>query len=229
MDVEFLTPEWPAPAGVRALVTTRAMGDLKSAEARARLRRHLPGEPAWLRQVHGTDVVDAARPSSAGAAADASYAREKNIVCAVMAADCMPVLLAHDGGEAVAAAHAGWRGLCAGVIEATIAAMSVGPGRVIAWLGPAIGPAAYEVGEEVRTAFLARDAHAATAFRATRPGHWHLDLYAVARQRLAAQGVARVFGRGFCTASDSARFFSYRRDKASERMAAAIWIQSPPP
>jgi YfiH family protein len=223
MGAEFLAPDWPAPTCVRALVTTRAMGDMKSPEGRARLRQHLPGEPVWLRQVHGTGVVNAAS-ASAGTAADASYAHEKNAVCAVMAADCMPVLLAHDGGEAVGIAHAGWRGLCSGVIEATIVAMAVPAERLVAWLGPAIGPQAYEIGEDVRAAFVDRDAQAAAAFRPTRAGHWHLDLYAVARQRLAAQGVTRVFGGGFCTASDPGRFFSYRRDKASERMAAAIWI-----
>ena len=228
MDAEYLTPDWPVPPGVRALVTTRAMGDMKSAEARARLRRHLPAEPAWLRQVHGIHVVDAAG-TAPGAAADASFARAKDVVCVAMAADCMPVLVAHDGGEAVGIAHAGWRGLCAGVIEATIAAMGASAEHVVVWLGPAIGPGAYEVGEEVRAAFVDRDARAARAFRPTRPGHWHLDLYAIARQRLAERGVTRVFGGGFCTASDPARFFSYRRDQASERMAAAIWIQSPPP
>jgi len=228
MAAEYLTPDWPAPRNVRALVTTRAMGDMKSAEARARLRQQLPADPVWLRQVHGIDAVDAAG-AAPGTPADASFARAKNVVCVAMAADCMPVLFAHDGGEAVAAAHAGWRGLCAGVIEATMSAMNVPAHHVVAWLGPAIGPDAYEVGEEVRAAFVDRDARAASAFRSTRPGHWNLDLYAVARQRLAAQGVTRVFGGGFCTASDPARFFSYRRDKASERMVAAIWLQSPPP
>lgn len=223
MRAELIVPDWPAPAGVRALVTTRAMGDMKCPEGRARLRQQLPGEPVWLRQVHGIDVVDAAS-AAPGTAADASYARRKNTVCVVMAADCMPVLLAHEDGDVVGVAHAGWRGLCAGVIEATIAAMGVPADRVIACLGPAIGPGAYEIGEEVRAAFVDRDAQAAAAFRPTRPGHWHLDLYAVARQRLAAQGTTRVFGGNFCTSSDRARFFSYRRDKTSERMAAAIWL-----
>jgi len=141
-----------------------------------------------------------------------------------MVADCMPVLLADERGMAVGIAHAGWRGLCAGAIEATIAAMGAPASGILAWLGPAIGPGAYEIGEEVRAAFVDREARAAAAFQPTRPGHWNLDLYTVARQRLAAQGVTRVFGGGFCTASDSARFFSYRRDKTSERMAAAIWI-----
>jgi hypothetical protein len=201
----------------------RALGDMKSEVGRLRLRALLPAEPVWLRQVHGADVVDAAC-ASAGTAADASYTHGKNIVCAVTVADCMPVLLADERGEVVGVAHAGWRGLCAGVIEATIAAMGVPAGRILAWLGPAIGPADYEVGEEVRAAFLQRDAKSESAFTPARPGHWRLDLYAVARQRLAASGVARVSGGGFCTAADAARFFSYRRDKASERMAAAIWL-----
>lgn len=196
---------------------------MKSESGRLRLRALLPAEPVWLRQVHGTEVLDAAS-ASAGTAADASYTHEKNIICAVMAADCMPVLFAHDGGEVVGIAHAGWRGLCAGVIEATVAAMGVPAGRILAWLGPAIGPADYEVGEEVRAAFLQRDARAGSAFTPARPGHWRLDLYAVARQRLAASGVARVSGGGFSTAADVSRFFSYRRNKANERMAAAIWL-----
>ncbi len=141
-----------------------------------------------------------------------------------MAADCMPVLLADERGEVVGIAHAGWRGLCAGVIEATIAAMGVPACRILAWLGPAIGPGEYEVGEEVRAAFVERDARAATAFLPARPGHWQLDLYAVARQRLASIGAARVSGGGLSTAADASRFFSWRRDKASERMAAAIWL-----
>jgi len=223
VETEVIVPEWPAPPGVRALMTTRALGDMKSEGGRLRLRALLPAEPLWLRQVHGTDVVDAAS-ASAGTAADASYTRGKNTICTVMVADCMPVLLADERGEVVSSAHAGWRGLCAGVIEAAVAAMGVPASRVLAWLGPAIGPGDYEVGEEVRAAFVDRDARARAAFQATRPGHWRLDLYAVAKQRLAAQGVTRVFGGGFSTASDPARFFSYRRDKTSERMAAAIWI-----
>ena len=136
----------------------------------------------------------------------------------------MAVLLADERGEVVGIAHAGWRGLCAGVIEATIAAMGVPAGRILAWLGPAIGPGEYEVGEEVRAAFVQRDARAATAFVPSRQGHWHLDLYAVARQRLASIGAARVSGGGLSTAADGARIFSWRRDKASERMAAAVWL-----
>lgn len=222
MRAEVIVPDWPAPRGVRALMTTRALGDMKGADGRSRLRALLPAEPVWLRQVHGTGVVDAARTPE-GASADASFCRGKNVVCAVMAADCMPVLLAHEGGDVVGVAHAGWRGLCGGVIEATIAAMGVPGSRILAWLGPAIGPGDYEVGEEVRTAFLERDARAGAAFQPTRPGHWHLDLYAVARRRLAACGVLQVSG-GTLSTADSSRFYSYRMNKASERMAAAIWI-----
>ena len=223
MSAELILPEWPAPSRVRSLMTTRALGDVKGSEGRARLRAHLPADPVWLKQVHGVEVVDAAS-ALAGTAADASFARDANVVCAVMAADCMPVLLADVKGESVAAAHAGWRGLSAGVIEAAIDAMRVPPERLIAWLGPAIGPEAYEIGAEVRAAFLERDALSGSAFRPTRPGHWNLDLYAVARQRLAARGVTRVSGGGFCTASEGARFFSWRGARATGRMAAAIWL-----
>jgi polyphenol oxidase len=203
-------------------MTTRALGDLKTEAARIRLRRLLPADPLWLRQVHGTRVVDAASVAGDGEPADASCTRQRGTVCAVMAADCMPVLLASQ--DAVGAAHAGWRGLAAGVIEATVAAMAVPARDLVAWLGPAIGPRAYEVGEEVRVAFLRQSAEAQSAFTPTRPGHWHLDLYAVARQRLAALGVTRVSGGDFCTASEPERFYSYRRDKASERMAALVWL-----
>ena len=210
-------PDWPVPPRVRALVSTRGDGPLP-----------LPATPAWLHQVHGTRVVDAAS-AVARPEADASVARMPNVVCAVRAADCMPVLLADEAGTVVAAAHAGWRGLCAGVIESTVAGMRVPGGALIAWLGPAIGPDHYEVGEEVRAAFLERDAAARAAFRRNRPGHWLLDLYAVARQRLAALGVARVHGGGFCTYSDPARFPSWRRDRGNERFAAFVWLESRSP
>lgn len=223
MDDELVVPDWPAPRSVRALVTTRGFGDLKSEAARMKLRARLPADPCWLRQVHGVGVIDAGRYSGP-VEADASFARRKDVVCAVMAADCMPLLLADMHGEAIGAAHAGWRGLAAGVIEATVTAMDVPAARLLAWLGPAIGPKAYEVGPEVREAFLAKDPAAEGAFTANRAGHWLLDLYAVARQRLAALGVARVSGGGFCTATEATRFHSYRRDRAPERMAAAIWL-----
>ena len=223
MSNEVIVPDWPAPSAVRALVTTRALGDARSEQGRRRVRERLPSDPVWLKQVHGVVAVNAARATD-GVEADASFTTERRVVCAVMAADCMPVLLCDDRGEAVAAAHAGWRGLSAGVIETTVAAMGVPAGRLLAWLGPAIGPAAYEIGAEVRDAFLARDAQSEIAFVPTRPGHWRVDLYAIVRQRLARLGVTRVSGGGFCTASDAARFYSYRRDKAVERMAAAIWL-----
>jgi YfiH family protein len=140
-----------------------------------------------------------------------------------MIADCMPVFLTDEAGTAVAVAHAGWRGLCAGIVEETIDKLSLPPAQLLAWLGPAIGPKVYEVGEEVRAAFLERDAAAAAAFVAVRPGHWLLDLYSVARQRLAKLGVSRVYGGGLCTYSDPERFYSHRRDRAAGRMAALIW------
>ena len=220
---ELIVPDWPAPASVRGLVTTRAMGDMKGEDGRKRLRAYLPAEPAWLRQVHGRNAVRAARVGNA-IEADASVTSEKGVVCAVMIADCMPVFLADDAGRVVGIAHAGWRGLAAGVIEATIDAMGVPANRLLAWLGPAIGPGAYEIGAEVRAAFLERDAGAGIAFSPTRAGHWRIDLYAVARQRLRARGTARIYGGGLCTHSDPDRFFSYRRDRAGERMAAAMWL-----
>ncbi len=213
----MIRPDWPAPPVVRALVTTRGEADPA-----------LPAPPAWLKQVHGTRVVDAAAASDRPQA-DAAVARAPGVVCAVQAADCMPVLFADDAGSVVGAAHAGWRGLAAGVIEATVAAMRVPPERLLAWLGPAIGPAHYEVDAMVRDAFLARDAGAAAAFAAHRPGHWLLDLYAVARRRLEAAGVTRVHGGGFCTYSDAARFPSWRRDRTRERIAAFVWLESRSP
>ena len=213
----MLVPDWPAPARVRARVTTRGEADPP-----------LPAAPAWLRQVHGTRVVDAARARDQPQA-DASVARTPGAVCVVQAADCLQVLLADDSGSVVGAAHAGWRGLAAGVLEATVSEMRVPGERLLAWLGPAIGPAQYEVGPEVREAFLARDAQADAAFVPNRPGHWLLALYAVARQRLAASGVARVYGGGFCTSSDPVRFPSWRRDCTHERIAAFVWLESRTP
>jgi len=240
-----IRPDWPAPAGVGALMTTRAggcsagpyaslnmgerCGDDPGAveENRRRLEALLPAAPVWLRQMHGAQVAnaDAARRSAIEPEADAAVARLPGTVCAVQVADCMPVLLADERATVVGAAHAGWRGLRAGVIEATLDAMRIAPERMLAWLGPAIGPRAYEVGDEVRQAFLESDSAAASAFRAARPDHWWLDLYAVARQRLAARGIERVYGGDFCTHADAARFFSYRRDRVTGRMAALIWLE----
>lgn len=237
----FLFPDWPAPAPVRALVTTRAggvsrgsyaglnlathVGDEPAAVAANRklLRVHLPAEPRWLTQVHGVSCV-AAESAPLNVEADASATGVAGVVCAVLTADCLPLLLCDDRGTAVAAVHAGWRGLAEGVIEAAICAMGLPAERLLVWLGPAIGPTAFEVGDDVRAAFLARDAGAAAAFL-PREGKWHCDLYALARRRLAAAGVRRVFGGGLCTLSDAGRFYSFRRDgAASGRMASLVWL-----
>jgi YfiH family protein len=206
----MIVPEWPAPQRVRALMTLRGTRDDE-------WRAALPGEPLWLQQVHGDAVIDL--DSNASRRGDAALTRAPSTVCAIKVADCMPVLLADRGGTVVAGAHAGWRGLACGVIEATVNAMAVPGSELVAWLGPAIGPRVYEVGGEVRDAFPERD-----AFTPSRPGHWFLDLYAVARHRLRAQGVERIFGGGYCTYSDPARFYSYRRDGSAGRMAAMIWL-----
>jgi YfiH family protein len=219
----ILRPQWDAPARVRSLMTTRESGDMAKEEARAGLRRILPADPVWLRQLHGTGVLDL---DAAGddVRADAAITRSSKRVCIVQVADCMPVLLAERSGTVVGAAHAGWRGLAAGVLEATIAAMRVPAEQILAWLGPAIGPRVYEVGDEVRAAFVAHDEAASQAFSPTRPGHWLLDLYRVARQRLHAEGVKTIYGGDFCTYSDADHFYSYRRDGPTGRMAALIWL-----
>jgi YfiH family protein len=237
---DWIVPAWPAPPGVRALITTRAGGVSRGryeglnlglrtgdapqavAENRARLRALLPAEPRWLAQEHGATVVEADALETP-VAADASVARRAGTVCAVMVADCLPVLLTDRAGGVVAAAHAGWRGLARGVIENTVAATGVEPSRLLAYLGPAIGPRAFEVGPDVRDAFLARDAAADAAFAPHRPGKWLADIYALARQALARAGVTDVHGGGLCTVSDPARFYSYRRDRTTGRMAALIW------
>lgn len=224
--MDFIRPDWPI-ARAQALVTTAAMGDMASPEGRAKLRALLPAEPRWLHQVHGARVIDADGLATV-VQADAAVARNAGTVCVVKIADCMPVLLADEAGSVVGAAHAGWRGLAAGVLEATLDAMRTPASALHAWLGPAIGPRVYEVGDEVRAAIGAPE----KAFRPTRPGHGLLDLYEVARARLAARGVSRIHGGGFCTFSERERFFSYRRDRGERRMAAVIWlanVESPPP
>lgn len=228
----FLRPDWPAPANVRAVVTTRVhgnladhVGDEESAVAarRAELRRNLPAEPMWLRQVHGVRCVRA-EDVTTGTEADAASARTAGAVCAVLTADCLPVLFCDDAGSVVAAAHAGWRGLATGVLEETVAAMAMPGERLMAWLGPAIGPAAFEVGDEVRAVFVSDDMGAAAAFAACGHGKWLCDLYALARRRLNALGIARVSGGGLCTFSDAQRFYSYRRECTTGRMASLVWI-----
>lgn len=246
-----IEPDWPAPANVLALCTTRQggrsaapydsfnlalhVGDSQTAVLanRAMLVDTLPAgaEIAWLEQVHGTAVVEA-RPGAALPVADAQWSRRRGVACAVMTADCLPVLLCSTAGEVVAAAHAGWRGLLGGVLEATVASMDAPAETVLAWLGPAIGPAAFEVGQEVRAAFLAvaatGDAQRVEACftpSVARPGHWFADLYALARTRLAALGVTRVYGGEYCTHRDDSRFFSYRRDGQTGRMASLILLR----
>ncbi|MCG6951013.1 MAG: peptidoglycan editing factor PgeF [Betaproteobacteria bacterium] len=247
MTLRPIVPDWNVPAAVRALVTTRAGGVSGGAHAalnlglrcgdevdavlenRRRLRALLPAEPLWLRQVHGRNVLFAEQVAAAEHEADASVTTRPHRVCAVLVADCLPVLLADERGEAVGVAHAGWRGLASGVIESTVAAFPCAPTRLVAWLGPAIGPKVYEVGDEVRAAFLVHDAAAASAFVPTRPGHWLADLYALARQRLSACGVRQVGGGGFCTYSETERFFSFRRDRITGRMAALVWLETDRP
>ena len=234
---------WPAPAHVYAVTTSRRGGvstgpyaglnlGLGSgddpdhvAENRRRLAETLalPGEPRWLRQVHGTRVVEADNDEPQPEA-DACIARGPGQVCAVLTADCLPVLLADLEGTTVAAVHAGWRGLAGGVLEATLDAMAIPSGRVMAWLGPAIGPGVYEVGEEVRRAFVELDPGAGEAFRASREGRWLADLYWLGRRRLQARGLYGVFGGGLCTYTDTDRFYSYRRDGQSGRQATLIWL-----
>ncbi len=240
-ELDWIVPDWPAPARVRAVATTRRggvsqggyaglnlalhVGDDEAAvrENRRRLRTalSLPGEPCWLEQVHGSRVV----PAVAGERADGAFTTRSGQVCAVLTADCLPVLLCDRGGDWVAAVHAGWRGLAAGVLEQAVARWPGEAAELLAWLGPAIGAAQFEVGDEVRQAMLAGDAGAGEAFRPSRqPGRWLADLYALARRRLLGSGVAAVYGGGYCTYRESGRFFSYRRDGACGRMASLIWL-----
>lgn len=240
-----LLPDWPAPPGVRAIVTTRDLpgrsaapfdrcnlgdrcGDAPEAVAANRANLvdmlGLPAPPHWLRQVHGTAVAMFDAPADGDGApreADAALTRRSGVVLAVLTADCLPILLCRDDGAAVAAVHAGWRGLAAGVVEAALAALGE-PARLLAWIGPAIGAASYEVGAEVRAAFVGADAGADAALTPTRPGHWRCDLAALARRRLQAAGVSRVHGGDFDTHADP-RFYSYRRQAQTGRFASLIW------
>jgi YfiH family protein len=239
----WIVPDWPVPGSVRAFVTTRAGGvsegeyaslnlGIRSGDAahnvernRRIVRERLPDAPRWLAQVHGAEVAMADDlAEDANALADAAVARKPGRVCAVLTADCMPLFLSDEWGTRVAVAHAGWRGMAGGVIENTVAAMGSPPEGLVAWMGPTIGPDAFEVGPEVREAFVADDPASEAAFRAHRPGKFMADLYALARRRLARAGVREVHGGGFCTFQDSARFFSYRREKRSGRMGAFIWM-----
>ena len=195
------------------------------ARNRAIVRAELPSDPAWLAQVHGPDValLDHVAPAERPRA-DAAMASQPGKVAVVLTADCMPVFFTDRGGRRVAVAHAGWRGLAAGVLENAARSIGASPGDTLAWMGPAIGPDAFEVGPEVREAFMQADPRAAEAFRAHTPGKFMADLYALARMRLAREGITQVFGGGFCTKSEAGRFFSYRRAQKSGRMGAFIWI-----
>ncbi len=239
----LIFPDWPAPARVRAASTTRhggisppPYGSLNLADhvgddpaCVAANRRRLAAaagylaEPAWLQQVHGKRVV-AAETVREPVEADAAWTRELGRPCVVMTADCLPVLLCDRAGTVVAAAHVGWRGLADGVIAATVARMDTPPTELLAWLGPAIGPDAFEVGEEVRAAFLELDAGNAACFRPSPAGRWLADLYDLARRQLRGLGVSAVYGGGFCTFDESERFFSYRRENCTGRMATLIWL-----
>jgi len=241
---DWIIPDWPVAAAVRAVTTTRRGGVSQGHYASMNPADHvdddpaavmanrqtlqqalgLPGQPVWLQQVHGTVAVSAAT-AGGSPTADAAWCSQPGIVCAVLTADCLPVLLADTAGQCVAAIHAGWRGLAAGVIEQ--AAMAMGrPGEtLLAWLGPAIGPSVYRVGDEVRDTFMAHDQEAGGAFRQGPDGEWFADLYQLARQRLADCGVTAVYGGEYCSFTDAERFYSYRRDGATGRMATLIWLE----
>ena len=238
--LDWLIPEWPAPLHVRACVTTRSCGDSLEPFAHFNLGEHvgdsleqvqrnrhyladtLQCQPTWLNQVHGSAVVTA--DATQVLTADASVSRERGLACCIMSADCLPVLLTDQAGTCVAAAHAGWRSLAAGVLENTVTRMQIEPKHIIAWLGPAIGPTAFEVGNEVRAAFVQQHPIAEQAFVPSKNvTRWMADIYQLARIRLAACGVQAVYGGGLCTVTDS-RFYSYRRDAVTGRMASLIWL-----
>lgn len=245
--LEWIVPEWPAPPHVTAFTTTRAR-DASSAthpqhdtraiengwrakQERETLSAFLPRPPVWLKQVHGANVIVLDEPSIAARdtppVADAAVTRLRETVCAVSTADCLPVLFADRRGETVGAAHAGWRGLSSGVLEATVRslmALGAEPNELFAWLGPAIGPSAFEVGADVFAAFCDDDPQAQRYFHRHREDKWHADLYALARHRLARCGVSDVTGGGWCTHTDATRFHSYRRERTAGRMVTAVWI-----
>jgi len=241
-ESDWLHADWPAIARVHTLITTRNGGVSQPPYAslnlgthvednaenvsanRALLRAHLPAEPAWLNQVHGTQVLAAEQVNNAPDA-DASFTRQSNTVCVIMTADCLPVLLCDRQGTVVGAAHAGWRGLCNGVLEATIIAMGAEPGDLMAWMGPAIGPDAFEVGKEVRSAFMEHNPASDSAFTPIGDDKYLADIYLLARQRLQNAGVAAVYGGGRCTVIERDQFFSYRRDRHTGRMASLIWLE----
>lgn len=242
---DFIIPDWPAPANVHALQTTRQGGvslvpycslnlgshvqddPIHVAHNRQLLSQFVPSEPVWLNQVHGTNVVDAANADCVPDA-DASFTTRRNAVCVTMTADCLPILLCDKAGTVVASVHAGWRSLCDGVIEATVRKMPVDSNQLMAWLGPAIGPEAFEVGSEVRAQFLEKNTHAELAFKPQGGDKWLADIYKLATQRLNNIGVSQLYGGGqqeaYCTFTDEQRFFSFRRDNLTGRMATLVWL-----
>ncbi len=240
---DLIIPDWPAPSTVHAIQTTRQGGfsnaPFKSLNLAAHVQDHpitvvknrqllnqfIPSEPVWLNQVHGINVIDAGL-SACVQDADASFTTQTNVVCVTMTADCLPVLLCDKQGTAVAAIHAGWRSLCDGVIEHTVRAMGVEAKDLLAWLGPAIGPDAFEVGSEVRQAFIEKDANATKAFQ-PHANKWLANLYLIAIQRLNHVGVKAIYGGGDCTYSSPERYFSFRRDGITGRMATMIWLAKP--
>ena len=241
-DETWLHATWPAPAHVKTLISTRRggvslppfnsmnlgahVGDNPQhvEQNRRLLRQNLPAEPVWLNQIHSTVVVQAEQVGQTPPDADASYTSAPANVCVVMTADCLPVLLTDRQGTVVAAAHAGWRGLCHGILENTLDRMAVAPEEIMAWLGPAIGPEAFEVGAEVCEAFIAKHAHAVDAFQPIGDDKYLADIYLLARQRLQAAGVSQIYGGECCTVLERERFFSYRRDHQTGRMASCIWL-----
>jgi YfiH family protein len=240
----FFKPDWPAPANIKSITTTRHGGVSISPYDQLNLGLHvgdhkhhveqnrqqivqlaqLPEHPRWLNQVHGTQVTQS-KQWSAGTKADAISSQEKNHVCAIMTADCLPILLCNQQGDTVAAIHAGWRGLAAGIIEKTLHSFACDHSAIIAWLGPAIGPNAFEVGSEVVELFVKQDPQAFNAFKQTDSQHFLANIYLLAQQRLNLCGVTKIYGGECCTVSNPNRFFSYRRDGVTGRMASMIWIE----
>jgi polyphenol oxidase len=252
MNANIIVPHWPAPKNIHAFTTLRhGLGLSSPPFDRFNLGNHLspqgddpavveknrallvheyalPNPPHWLKQVHGVDVlrcVDRPENHHGEYIADASVTANKNIVLSILTADCLPVLFCNAAGNEVAAAHAGWRGLVGGVLENTVNAMTTVPENIIAWLGPAAGPKAYEIGMEVRDAFLRLDASADAAFTNTRENHWRVDLYQLARMRLQSIGVKNIYGGDHCTISEPEKFFSHRREQRTGRMASLIWFE----
>jgi len=248
-ELQLITPNWPAPDNVHAVSTTRISGESKGVYAGLNLAQHvgddpqtveqnrrqlstvlaLPNEPFWLNQVHqatalNTSTQNKVLKGSVVPDADASFSSQENRVCAVMTADCLPVLICNSQGNKVSAIHAGWRGLAEGVIENSIAGLNERPGRLMAWLGPAIGPQAFEVGEEVRCTFVEKFAQAEAAFIQNRPGHYLADIYQLARLVLDSVGVKAIYGGEYCTFNDANHFYSYRRDGTTGRQASLIWF-----